>query len=353
MKFNVIRIFDLYIGGTSARAIAENFNREGVLSPNEYYYNLIGKPNPYTNHRNLWTSGTITQIITNPVYYGAMSNGKRAVRSYKNKTIDHKPIDDWIIVEGTHPGIIPKERWVQANSLKAKNKKTVRATTSSSDNIFVGLVKCGQCNGNMTYKIRKNKKSPDVAMFRCSTWIQKGKEACQQHTLDYTIIYKAVLAEIRNYAILAENDEKKLIDRILKSNSDFTAHSLRLLEKSISQNKNRLQQIAKITQSIYEDRVNGDITIEQFKQMVSGYDKERSDIFKSLEILENEYIQKRLTTNDLTGWVTKVRDCLTIEDLTRSIVVELIDRIIVLESPDNDSKAYDISIQWKFGVKKK
>jgi DNA invertase Pin-like site-specific DNA recombinase len=349
VKYNVIRIFDLYISGTSARAIAETFNREGIPSPNEYYYKTIGKPNPYTNHKNLWTSGTITQIITNPAFYGAMSNGKRAVRSYKNKTIDHKPVDEWIIVEGTHPAIIPKDRWEQAQSLKSKNKKTTRATTAKSDNIFAGIINCGQCDGRMTYKLRQNKKSPSVATFRCSTWIQKGKEACQQHAIDYTIVYKAILAEIQSYAALAEQDERKLIDKILKANNDFTAHSLKLLEKSIRQNKNRLLKIDKTIQALYEDRVNGDITIEQFKQMTSGYEQERFDLTRLLEALESEHNQKKLTADDLGDWVDNVRNCLAVETLTRSIVVELIDRITVSET---DNKEYDISIQWKFRVKK-
>jgi len=41
-------------------------------------------------------------IIKNPTYYGAISNGKREVKSFKNKKISCKSFDDWVIGENMH-----------------------------------------------------------------------------------------------------------------------------------------------------------------------------------------------------------------------------------------------------------
>ena len=102
VSHNVVHIFEMYLGGKTARAIADMLNRESVPTANEYYYNSIGKPSPFLNYKNKWGSATIMNIIKNPAYYGAVANGKRAVKSFKNKTIVRKPADEWIIVEDTH-----------------------------------------------------------------------------------------------------------------------------------------------------------------------------------------------------------------------------------------------------------
>ena len=55
--------------------------------------------------------------------------------------------------------------------------------------------------------------------------------------------------------------------------------------------------------------------------------------------------------HDLAGWIKRIKNCLTMDSLTRSIVVQLIDRIEVSEiySSLSGEKNIDISISYKFG----
>ena len=56
---------------------------------------------------------------------------------------------------------------------------------------------------------------------------------------------------------------------------------------------------------------------------------------------------------DLSGWINRVKECLTIDGLTRAIVVELIDRIEVSEIYSVDGeKNLDVSVVYKFGLSK-
>jgi len=50
---NVVRIYELYNGGMTGRAIADLFNSEGIPTANTYYYNLIKKPNPYNRNKDM------------------------------------------------------------------------------------------------------------------------------------------------------------------------------------------------------------------------------------------------------------------------------------------------------------
>ncbi|MCL2565343.1 MAG: recombinase family protein, partial [Defluviitaleaceae bacterium] len=351
VSHNIVRIFEMYLGGKTARAIADMFNREGILTANEYYYSSIGKPSPFLNYKNKWGSATIMNIIKNPAYYGAVANGKRAVKSFKNKTIVRKPADEWIIVEDTHTPIVSKAMWLEAQEVGKRNdKQTVRRSASGEVSLFAGIIKCADCGSNLVFN-RKTLKAGTREFFRCSTYTQKGRDVCPMHNVDYDTLYQAVLASIRQYAVLAVEDEKRLIDQILKSNDEFKAKNLQRYEKNIREAMNRIREIDGLLQNMYEDKIAGEITADIFKRMSQKYREEQTRLIDEVEQLEAELAECQRVEKDLTRWITRVKECLTIDSLTRAIVVELIDRIEVSEVYDVDGeKNLDIAINYRFGL---
>lgn len=349
---NVVRIFEMYLSGKTARSIADVFNHENILTANEYFYNTISKPNPYKNTKNKWGSATIMQIIKNPAYYGAMANGKRAVKSFKNKSIVRKDVDEWIIIENTHKPLISKELWLEAQQIsKRNNKQTVRRSSNGEVSIFAGIIKCADCGGNLVFN-RRVLKSGTKEFFRCGTYTQKGKDVCPMHCVDYATLYKAVLASVQEYAVLAVEDEKKLINKILKTNDEFKNKNMQRYEKTIRESKNRIKEIDGLLQNLYEDKISGEVTADLFKRMSKKYGDEQVRLITDVEQLEAELNEYKRVEQDLTGWVNRVKECLTIDSLTRAIVVELIDRIEVSETYDmNGEKFLDINISYKFSLK--
>jgi len=351
VSHNIVRIYEMYLGGKTARAIADVFNQEGIQTANDYYYDSIGKPNPFLNYKNKWGSATIMNIIKNPAYYGAVANGKRAVRSFKNKTIVIKPADEWIVVEGTHEPIINKERWLEAQRISERNKKqTVRRSSNGEVSIFAGIIKCVNCGNNLVFN-RKINKNYTREFFRCSTYTQKGKDVCPVNNVDYYTLYQVVLAGIQEYAVLAVEDEERLVEHILKLSDVFNNKNLQRYEKSIRESNNRVQKIDKLLQNLYEDKVSGEITVDLFKRMSQKYEEEQSRLISDVEQFEKELGECRRAEKDLTGWISCIKECLAIKCLTRAIVIELIDRIDVSETYDaNGEKSLDISINYKFGL---
>jgi hypothetical protein len=53
---------------------------------------------------------------------------------------------------------------------------------------------------------------------------------------------------------LAVEDEKKLIDRILKSNDAFQNKNAARYEKTIRESKNRVREIDKLLQKLFEEK---------------------------------------------------------------------------------------------------
>ena len=343
----IVRIYELYLSGTPARGIADIFNNEGIVTPNAYYYAQLGKPNPYKSNKNAWGSATIMNVLRNPAYYGAMSSGKRYAKSYKSKLLVCRPFDEWVIVEGTHEPIITKEQWEDAQRVGVKNRReTVRRGKNGEVSIFAGIIKCADCGANMVFNRNKN-----YEFYRCSTYQQKGKDACGHHKIRYDTLYNAVLANLQEYAVLAVEDEERLIKRILKANEDYNGKSVSRHERSLREANNRVNEIDGLLQSLFEDKCKGNVTDDMFKRMAAKYEDEQKQLTINIKQMEAELAEHQRTQQDVTGLIARIKDCLTIDALTRAVVVDLIDRIEVSEAYEIDGeKQFDLEIFYKFGL---
>lgn len=90
-------------------------------------------------------------------------NGKYGFLTY-NKTSAKKerPMSEWIIAVGLHPGIIPSKDWIAVQILLEKNAdKTYRAAANPQKQIIVsGLLKCKLCGYPMRAR-NMDKRRPD------------------------------------------------------------------------------------------------------------------------------------------------------------------------------------------------
>ena len=85
--------------------------------------------------------------------------------------------------------------------------------------------------------------------------------------------------------------------------------------------------------------------------MAQKYEEEQTRLIGELQQTEAEYSKYQRAEQDMDSWVKRIKACLTIDSLTRAIVVELIEKIDVSEVYNiNDEKSLDITIHYKFGL---
>lgn len=133
------RIFDLYEAGCSYQKVAVALNGEGLRTPAGNY----------------WTSGTITGIIQNPVYYGAVpylkhrSDGPPHPRKPGQRISRNQPQESWLIVEdGQHPPLISREQWQRVQAIR-RSRVCGTGRTFGESTLLSGLVECGRCGAPM------------------------------------------------------------------------------------------------------------------------------------------------------------------------------------------------------------
>ena len=214
--------------------------------------------------------------------------------------------------------------------------------------LFSGVVRCADCGTKMTYN-RKVYQTYTKEYYRCGRYTNQGTDACSPHTILQEKIYDTVISDIRNYVKLAYSDEQQLIDRLTKDNAKHNAKLSQRIEKQIAHKEYRLSEIDSLIQSLFEEKISGTVPENIFKRMAKKYDDEQLAIVDELERLKSELAELWRDESDISSWVTKIRRCLSIESLTREIIVELIDSITVSDVYEIDGEPQqDINIVYRF-----
>ena len=263
-------------------------------------------------------------ISKNQMYIGNMVQGVNRTINYKVHECRAVPKDEWIIVEDTHEPIIDRETFDKAQSLFKRNIHS-RKSDRKAD-LFAGFLFCADCGKAMHKKVNKQN-GKIYCYYKCSTKQKKSPDACTNHTIRIDRLEKAILAHIRTMINIAlEYDE--VIDRVKKQdNTQETDHIKRTLEARKKEREKSLKAAA----DLYPDWKNELITQEEYMRIRANLNEkiEKLDIvIANLQRTQAQLDYENLHKNGFVEHFMKYRD---IDSLTRPMLVELIDKIIVHE----------------------
>lgn len=214
---------------------------------------------------------------------------------------------------------------------RAKQKRFSEA--QNTENILKGLVYCGTCGTKLVrYKnVRENKyKKPKFHVWY--TYI------CPVHSADPAMcsflripemeLLEAVYQAVKVQILLAADMEKLLATTAPKS---FAQEEKNRLEHQVLQAEQELKKTVRHRESLYDDYADRLMTEQDYIYAQERY-KEREIALKSqLEQLRQSYQRIREEDDKDNPWLKNLLRFRDQPELTRSMAVELIDRIIVNE----------------------
>ena len=346
----VKRIFKLFAQGDSGRHIASILNNEGVPSPSIYYYNKLGKTPAYKTANLTWCSSTIMQLLKNRVYKGDMVQGKRKNVSFKTKDRKLTSSDEWIIVEGTHEALIDNETW---NEVERRVTQRIRTEICHKGEIslFSGIARCADCGAAMVFTTRRYKGTV-YQHYRCSRYVNHGKEICSIHAISLGTLEEAVFADIQANAKLAASDRETLLLRLMSYGNREQDREKLSLEKKVCTTQNRLIDLENLIQKLFEERCAGNVPDSIFKKLMHDYEAEQKTLQETLKANKSALSAASIAEQSVSDWTDRLERYAKIDALSRSVVVELIDSISVSECIEQDgSKSQNININYKFDRK--
>ena len=320
---NIKNIFDMKLMGYSSKAIADELNCLGVLTPRKYKESQGFKCNGFQNIKGgNWTAKAINRIIENEVYIGNTLQGKSITLSYKNKKQIEKEKEEWIRVEDTHEPIISKEIFAIANTMLKRDLNNSRG--KDKIDIFTGMLFCKECGSSLIRRTVKYKEREEI-FYICSKY--NKEKYCSRHSIKEETLKKAVSKTIKSYIEFNEKLYSKVqlidIDRNLKDNQ------IPILKREKAMTEELLS-------SLYLDLKEDVISKEEYQLFRKNYMEKLTKLDESIEyrLRKQENTKNKIDKNK--SWIIDINRYKNLSEIDRLSVVMLIDKIFISEDKTID-----------------
>lgn len=318
-------IFGKYVSGSTILGITRELNSLGIPNPSAYKKSkgFNYKHQVRNTNEGLWPESSVRRILKNEMYIGNMVQGKNTKLSYKIRQCVAVPKEDWYVVEGTHEAIIDKETFDKAQALLGRNIR--ESKTEQKAGLFAGLVRCADCGGGMAKKSNKQN-GKEYHYYRCST-VRVSKDACTLHTIRIDKLEEAVLVFLRKMVEIATEYDK--IIKVINSSAKRKTEN-NIIAKALEKHRKDREFVDGMIRDLYPDWKRGDITQEEYHKLKNDFWKKIKKIDKEIEHLKAK-LEERENGMENNSFIESFKKLGNIEKLTRPLVLELIDEILIHE----------------------
>lgn len=331
----VQRMFQMALEGTTCFHIAKTLESEEIPTPRAYLMDAFGKyhANERVKHPYAWAKTTVHQILSNPIYLGKLVSQRYKTKSFKDKRIVPRPEDEWITVENTHEPLVDQETF---DTVQKRIQIKQPATWANSDNIFHGLLICGDCNTRMVFSSRTGRKSR--GHFCCNKHRRYGGKECSNHYITLEQVTELLLYDIRTHASLAAADKNRYIEYLMHLSEQEWNGERASYQKEAANCQKRMFDLEAILKKLYEDRVFGLISDERYLSMSADYEAETvrvKDRYYELQTLLDSFSKQ---SRDAQKFAKLVESYTDITEVTEELLHTLVDKIVIHEKEVVDGK---------------
>ena len=192
----------------------------------------------------------------------------------------------------------------------------------------------------------RKKNSPKHEYLVCSNNRDGYDDCINKASIRYDLLADLVLEAI-NKKIKKFYDKEKLNELDSKKKTSRFSGKINSLEKQRADIEKQISKTRNYLKSLYEDKVNGVITTEQFKDLIADYNKNEDMYSNQLNEINNEiayYQMKEETSKNNEKIFSKYQE---LKELNRVIVDEFIDKIYIGKL-NEETNSRDIQIKWNF-----
>ena len=343
----VKRIFEMRASGLSPHKIADILNKEGILNPSRYSmekYGIVGRK----ENMGLWSFCAVNSILNNPTYLGHMAQQRWSSISYKNHKRYKRDESEWIVVKNTHEAIISQKLWDKVREVEksvAQGRKTKRGYTHP----LSGFLFCADCGGKMKMNyISRNSKV--YLNFNCGNHVRLGKSYCFSHFIQAKDIETIILDDIRIMAKRIVLDEKSIREEFIRHNTEVQEKSIKAAKKELQIKRKRSEELFRLMQLAYEDRLKGKMPEEICLSFIQRYSEEQKKLEREIAELEAKLTETENRMQSADEFIWNIKKYLEAPELTREMCYELLDRIIIGGHPKHTGREREIDIIYKVDI---
>ena len=250
---------------------------------------------------------------------------------------------DWIITKNTQPAIIEEETWQTVHKMRESGRRRKEHVWDKGP--LNGFLYCPDCGSKLYFNHPTRLKTSGT--YICGYYMHYKK--CTTHYIRRDELEPAVLAQLRAdcaYAKEHEADFVKMVEMKTRRQGDDV---VKKAEKEYAEARSRIDEIDRIINQLYEDKVSGGLSADRFSRMLTKYETEQETLRSKCEQLQTQITAAKTTSDNAKQFIRMVRKFTDIQELTPEIVATLIERVEVRQAQVIDGvKKQEIKIIYNF-----
>ena len=194
--------------------------------------------------------------------------------------------------------------------------------------------------------------------YICGSYKKRTRD-CTAHFIRTDLLTAGVLSNLRQVTEYAARHESRFVKLLIQQNEIGGKRKTAAATKQLEQAQTRIAEVNRIIKRLYEDNVSGKISDERFMELSADYEQEQRELKDraaalqeelSAAALQEELDKSQAATVNAEKFMGIVRKHLAFEELTPTLLREMIEKIVVHECSydENGTRRQDIEIYYSF-----
>ena len=270
----------------------------------------------------IWKPSIIFSILENHHYIGCTRwNWRKTIKIIEDQEIKKlRPkakVDEFLVFEGKHDGIISEEQFYKAREIRGKRHRTRRDLTLK--NPFSGIMFCKKCG----HKIGYNTYTRNGVEYAPPKLVCNNQVHCKSGSVKYSEVFDYVRKVLRDciedFEIRIENNQddsfklhKDLIERLSKQLSDLEKKEIDQWDAQYDPDPNkRLPQhiFAKLNEKVLKEKEEVNKALAKAKDSIPKQVDYRDELIKTtdaLRVLEDPDVDAKTKNQYLKSIISKI-----------------------------------------------
>lgn len=346
----VRKVFELYIEGWGYKKIANYLTDHNIPTPrmNERARKEAKGEECKLKVKPEWSIVTVQGILSNDFYIGTLRQGK-----YTRKKINgadmKKDADDHIVFENNHEAIIDYRTFAIAQEALKKRTTTHYRGVKKYDNVYSGMMVCGDCGSPMFPMSRQDLKEA----YRCGKYHQRGLKGCTSHHVRVDILDSVVKSYLQNVRDTSADMIAKL-QKAIEGELDAVKNNRETVDILVSQLADAKEEKKMLTRQCTRELMrrpeNEDSIHETYDELIAECEARIAGIENQIA-LTNDKHNTIIRVNRIAGTAINIFSRILDKDhLDKNDLELIIDKIFVYEDHIHIKLKDDIECILKSGT---
>ena len=186
---------------------------------------------------------------------------------------------------------------------------------------------------------RAHTMKPTWNNFTCRTYKKEGSEVCTAHYIRECVLDEVILEDLRRVTAMAREHTREFAEYIGSRQSAEIQREIRRMERELTTMRKRGVELDTIFKKLYEDRVLGHLSVEQFQTLSSSHIEEQERLAEEIPAKEAAIRKLRDTVSNTDGFIAKAKRYTDITELTLELLRLFIQKVVVHEKSTKWSKS--------------